>query len=91
MGSADAGRATIQALRTSQPMKPAGVANFGVMISVFSVVMVLVPCALLIVCGHPSCGAAAPATHQALKGSGQTTKITAGRKPYRETVNLLVP
>jgi hypothetical protein len=33
----------------------------------------------------------AQATHQALKGSGQTTKMTAGYKPYCETVYLPAP
>jgi len=34
---------------------------------------------------------AAPATHQALKGSGQTTMMTTGTEPYCETVNLPAP
>jgi carbonic anhydrase len=55
------------------------------------IVMVQVPWALMIVCGHPPCGAAALATHQALKGSGQTTMMTTGTKPYCETVNLPAP
>jgi len=45
----------------------------------------------MIVCGHPPGGAAALATHQALKGSGQTTMMTTGCKPYCETVNLPAP
>jgi hypothetical protein len=61
------------------------------MVVVKSVVMMRIPCALTIVFGHPPCDAVAQATHQALKGSGQTTKMTAGHKPDCETVNLPAP
>ena len=60
---------TMLVLPTSRPMKRAGV--------VVWMVIVGLPRALLIVCGHRPCGEAAPATHRALKGSGQTIKIMA--------------
>jgi len=46
------------------------------------------PPELSIVCGHSPNGEAALPTHQALQECGQTTMMTAGAKPNRQTVNL---
>jgi hypothetical protein len=46
---------------------------------------------LMIACGRLPLGEAAPSTHQALQGSGQTTLMTTGERANRETVHLSAP